>query len=126
MIGADQILVCDGVWFDKPADVAAAREQLRALRGRRHVLVTAVVCHRGGGRVWHHVASPRLAMRDFSDEFLERLSGGRSGSVTSTVGPTGWKPGVQLFDAIEGALAILGLPLWRCCQFLRRKHLLVK
>ena len=34
VIGADQILVCDGVWFDKPADVAAAREQLRALRGR--------------------------------------------------------------------------------------------
>ena len=25
VIGADQILVCDGVWFDKPADVAAAR-----------------------------------------------------------------------------------------------------
>ena len=34
VIGADQILVCDGAWFDKPADVAAAREQLRALRGR--------------------------------------------------------------------------------------------
>ena len=34
MIGADQILVCGDVWFDKPADVAAARQQLRALRGR--------------------------------------------------------------------------------------------
>ena len=57
MIGADQILVCDGVWFDKPLDVAAAREQLRALRGRSHELVTAVVCHQGGRRVWHDVAS---------------------------------------------------------------------
>ena len=35
VIGADQILVCDGAWFDKPADMAAARAQLLALRGRR-------------------------------------------------------------------------------------------
>ena len=25
VIGADQMLDCDGVWFDKPADLAAAR-----------------------------------------------------------------------------------------------------
>src|SRR5215471_21872620 len=31
VIGADQILECEGRWFDKPANVVAAREQLRAL-----------------------------------------------------------------------------------------------
>ena len=31
VIGADQILVCDGVWYDKPADLAAARRQLQEL-----------------------------------------------------------------------------------------------
>ena len=55
VIGADQILVCDGAWFDKPPDIAAAREQLRTLRGRSHELATAVVCHAGQTRVWHHM-----------------------------------------------------------------------
>ena len=43
VIGADQLLVCEGAWFDKPADLDGAREHLRALRGRKHTLVTAVV-----------------------------------------------------------------------------------
>src|SRR5689334_16500677 len=66
VIGADQILVCDGVWFDKPANPAAALAQLRALRGRDHILATAVVCHRNDGPRWGAVVSPRLTMRDFS------------------------------------------------------------
>ena len=33
VIGADQILVCEGRWFDKPADMAEARQHLLALRG---------------------------------------------------------------------------------------------
>ena len=36
VIGADQILVCDGEWFDKPADRAEARRHLQRLRGRAH------------------------------------------------------------------------------------------
>src|SRR6185312_10438642 len=43
VIGADQILLCDGTWFDKPPDLMAARAHLLALRGRVHVLATAVV-----------------------------------------------------------------------------------
>ena len=43
VIGADQILVCGDAWFDKPADMAAARAQLLALRSAPHTLVTAVV-----------------------------------------------------------------------------------
>jgi len=35
-IGADQVLECDGILFDKPSDLAAARNQLLALRGRDH------------------------------------------------------------------------------------------
>ncbi len=33
--GADQILECGGAWFDKPADLAAARRDLLALRDPR-------------------------------------------------------------------------------------------
>src|SRR5579872_6439432 len=36
VIGADQILMCDGTWYDKPPRVEAAKAQLLALRGRMH------------------------------------------------------------------------------------------
>src|SRR6201995_3628643 len=70
-IGADQILVCGETWFDKPGDLGQARNQLRALRGRSHELVTAVCAVQGGRRLWHTVSNPRLTMRDFSDVFLD-------------------------------------------------------
>jgi len=121
VIGADQILVCDGVWFDKPANVAAAREQLRALRGRSHVLATAVACQQGGLCTWRHIAEPRLAMRDFSDEFLEDYLAEEADDVTSTVGCYRLEGrGVHLFDRIDGEhSAILGLPLLPLLAFLR-------
>jgi len=46
IIGADQILVCGGEWFDKPADIEEAASHLRRLRGRSHALVTAAICQR--------------------------------------------------------------------------------
>lgn len=121
VIGCDQLLVCEGRWFDKPADLAAARAHLQALRGRRHELVTAVVAHRHGGRIWQHVAVPRLAMREFSDAFLEAYLAVEGEHVTRSVG--GYRlegPGVQLFGRIEGEhAAILGLPLLALLAFLR-------
>jgi len=122
VIGADQILVCNGAWFDKPVDVAAARAQLRTLRGHRHVLVTAVVCHHGAGRVWRDVASPRLAMRDFSDEFLDCYLAAEGDAVVGSVGAYRVEGrGIQLFDAVEGEYsAVLGLPMLSLLGFLRR------
>ncbi|MFT8958422.1 MAG: Maf family protein, partial [Gluconobacter oxydans] len=70
-VAADQILDLDGVAFAKPGSVAEAAEHLRRLRGRTHVLRTAVVLYKGGEKVWEHLASPRLTMRDFSDDFLK-------------------------------------------------------
>ena len=66
VIGADQLLVCEDRWFDKPATMAEARAQLQALRGRAHVLITAVLCQQGTSRLWTHIARPRLIMREFS------------------------------------------------------------
>jgi len=128
VIGADQLLVCDGEWFDKPADLAAARAQLKALRGRTHVLVTAVLCQKGGQRVWQHVARPRLTMRDFSDAFLEHYVALEGDALTTTVGAYRVEgPGVQLFDAIEGEhAAIVGLPLLPLLGFLRQHGVLLR
>jgi septum formation protein len=37
VVGADQILVADDDWFDKPLDLAEAAVQLRQLSGRMHI-----------------------------------------------------------------------------------------
>jgi septum formation protein len=128
VIGADQLLVCDGRWFDKPPDLEAARAQLRALRGRTHVLATAVVCQRGGQRLWQHVARPRMTMRDFSDAFLEQYVALEGEVLTTTVGAYRVEgPGVQLFDGIEGEhAAIIGLPLLPLLGFLRQHGALMR
>lgn len=126
VIGCDQLLVCDGRWFDKPADLAAAREHLRALRGGPHELVTAVVCHRHGSRIWQHVAVPRLVMRDFSDAFLDAYLAVEGEAVLSSVGAYRLEgPGVQLFSRVQGDhSAILGLPMLPLLSFLRQHGVL--
>lgn len=128
VIGCDQLLVCEGTWFDKPADIAEARTQLLALRGRRHELVTAVLCHRGGQRIWQHVATPRLTMRAFSDTFLDAYLAAEGARVTETVGAYRLEgPGVQLFSRVEGEhAAVLGLPLLALLDFLRGHGVLAR
>ena len=122
VVGADQVLVCDGQWFDKPPDVQAARAQLQALRGRTHTLVTAVVCVRDGTELWRHLARPALTMRQFSDAFLDAYLAFEGEAALSSVGAYRLEgPGVQLFDRVEGEhAAILGLPLLPLLGFLRQ------
>ncbi len=126
VIGADQLLVCDGRWFDKPPDMAAARAQLLALRGRPHELMTAMVCWRGGQRAWQHLARPRLTMREFSEEFLDAYLVAEGEAVLGSVGAYRLEGiGVQLFSAVEGEHgAILGLPLLPLLGFLRQHGVL--
>lgn len=125
VIGADQILVCEGAWFGKPATQAEARAQLRALRGRTHELVTAMVCYRGR-RIWHHVETPRLAIRHFSDAFLDEYLAAEGNAATETVGCYRLEGrGLQLMDRIEGDyFSILGLPLLPLLGFLRQHGVL--
>ena len=126
VIGADQILVCDDIWFDKPASLEQAREHLLFLRGKTHLLVTSVICMRDGNRLWHHVAEPRLTMRSFSDAFLADYLAGEGDAVMETVGAYRLEGlGVHLFDRIDGEFsAILGLPLLPLLGFLRQHGVL--
>ena len=127
VIGCDQILVLGDRWFDKPEGPEGARAHLRALRGHSHLLVTAVLCWRGGERIWQHVATPRLAMRPVSDAFLDAYLALEGERVTESVGAYRLEgPGVQLFDRVEGEhAAILGLPLLALLGFLRQHGVLL-
>ena len=122
VIGADQVLMCEGRWFDKPLNMQAARAQLLALRGRRHELVTAVVCWMDGVEQWRHVERPALTMRGFSDAFLDAYLESEGNAVTTAVGAYRIEGlGIQLFERIEGEhTAILGLPLLPLLDYLRQ------
>lgn len=121
VIGADQMLDFEGVWYDKPADRAAARDQLRALRGRTHRLISAAVVMRDGQRLWHTIAVARLTMRPFSEEFLEEYLHLADPAILRAVGAYQLEGrGVQLFERVDGDyFTVLGLPLLPLLDFLR-------
>jgi len=127
VLGADQTLALGERRFSKPADLVAAREQLKALRGQTHELHTAIALVREGAILFEHREVARLAMRAFSDDFLEAYLDAMGAAVTASVG--GYqleKAGIQLFERIEGDhFVILGLPLLPLVRFLRGEGLLV-
>jgi septum formation protein len=123
VLGADQTLALADRLFAKPTDLAAARDQLRSLRGRTHELHSALVLARDGAVLFEHCEIARLTMREFSDAFLDSYIGAAGMAVTASVG--GYQVeslGIQLFEQIEGDhFTILGLPLLRLLQYLRRE-----
>ena len=128
VIGADQLLVCEGRWFDKPPDMMAARAHLLALRGRSHELHTAVALHHGGRMIWQHIARPRLTMRAFSDAALDAYLALEAERILSSVGAYRLEgPGIQLFTNVEGEHStILGLPMLELLDFLRQRGVLLR
>lgn len=121
VVGSDQVLVCEDRWFDKPSDRAAARAQLLALRGKTHMLVSAAVVLRDGERLWHHIGRARLAVRPFSDAFLDGYLDAAGDAILGSVGAYQLEGlGAQLFSRVEGDyFTILGMPLLPLLDFLR-------
>jgi septum formation protein len=121
VIGADQLLVCEGRRFDKPRDGQEAAQHLRFLSGRTHHLVTAVCVYRAGAPLWSHVVEARLTMRPLSEDFMADYLAAEGEDVLGSVGVYRLEGrGAQLFTQIEGDFfTILGLNLLPLLAFLR-------
>jgi len=126
VVGADQMLECEGAWFDKPADRAGAKAHLAALSGRTHRLVSAAVVCVNGSRTWHAVDSAELTMRRLSEAFVDRYLDAAGDAVTTSVGAYQLERlGAQLFVRVKGDhWTILGLPLLPLLGHLRERGVL--
>lgn len=126
IIGADQILECDGKLFDKAKNIKEARANLRIFKGKEHKLITALVLAQNETIIWSYVTVPILTMRKFSDQFLNRYINSAGPALTRSVGAYYLEEsGVQLFSKIDGDYhAILGLPLIPLLNKLRELKLI--
>ena len=124
VLGADQTLALGSTRFSKPANRAAAAEQLRALRGRTHELHAALALVRDGKVLFQCVDTARLTMRDFSDRFLDDYLEMAGDLALNSVGGYQLEGiGIHLFERVEGDyFTILGLPLLPLLAFLRQNR----
>jgi septum formation protein len=123
VLGCDQVLECEGRLFSKPETPEEAHAQLRDLRGKTHQLHTAAVLYADGAPIWRHVNTPKLTMRDFSDDFLDGYLAQNWSDIRHCVGAYQVESvGIRLFDRIVGDyFSILGLPLLELITFLTRR-----
>src|SRR5690606_6631357 len=67
VLGSDQTLEVDSDLVDKARDLAEARRRLQRLRGRDHILHSAVALAVDGQTVWTDRDQARMTMRPFTD-----------------------------------------------------------
>ncbi|AKS47723.1 septum formation protein [Octadecabacter temperatus] len=120
VLGCDQVLSFKGAILSKPKTRQEAHDQLVALRGQPHQLLSAAVIYEDLKPVWRHVGVARLAMRDFSDAYLDDYLERNWDSIRWSVG--GYKieeEGIRLFRMVQGdTFTIQGIPLLELLSYL--------
>jgi septum formation protein len=122
IVGADQTLSCEGIIYNKPNTLNEAHQHLIDLRGKTHILHSAVAVAQNGKIVWSLCEDAKLTMRNLSTDFIKKHIEKSGNDLLQTVG--GYQlenHGAQLFEKIDGDyFTILGLPLLPLLAFLRR------
>ena len=117
VVGADTIVVVDGVVLGKPAGRADAGRMLRALSGRSHVVYTAVAVRRGESAA-SAIEAVDVTFRHLSDEEIAAyIDTGEPMDKAGAYGIQGF--GATIVERIDGDFfAVMGLPLGRMVRLM--------
>ena len=121
VIGADQVLSCEGALFHKPATHEEALRTLASLSGRTHRLTSAFTLARGGEIVAAQADAADLTMRALDEAALALYLDAAGPAALGCVGVYQWEGlGAHLFERVEGDHStILGLPMLKLLAALR-------
>ncbi|MEO1159538.1 MAG: nucleoside triphosphate pyrophosphatase [Pseudomonadota bacterium] len=121
VIGSDQVLVCDGRIFTKVNDLSRAAQQLAALQGKTHMLMSAVACWRGNKALFETSETARMSMFRLTAEDIEAYLAAAGPSILGSVGCYQIEgKGIRLFEDIHGShFTIMGMPLIPLVKFLK-------
>lgn len=120
ILGADTLVVLDGHPLGKPATRDEARAMLRALRGRSHEVVTAVVLlDVSGGREAAETVASQVLMRPYGDVEIDAyVATGEPDDKAGAYAVQG--AGGHLVSRVEGCYTnVVGLPLGTTAGLLR-------
>lgn len=119
VIGSDQLVDLDGTVLGKPGTSESAVEQLMAMSGKQHRLLTAACVLSPGGQI-EFLNEARLQMRTLTRGEAERYVD-RDCPIDCAGSYRIESLGIALFESIrtEDFTAIMGLPLIRLSQVLR-------
>ena len=122
VVGSDTMILLDGKKLGKPGGIDNAREILRALSGKTHVIFTSVAIIDGtGGSGLQTVQEVLVTMRPYSDADIERyLACEESLDKAGAYSIQG--EGRALIESIRGDyLAAVGLPLKPIADYLKSR-----
>ena len=121
VLGADTLVVLDGQPLGKPTSQGDARAMLRALRGRSHEVVTAVVVRAAdpAGRELTEAVVSQVLMRDYTDdEIAAYVATGEPDDKAGAYAVQG--RGRRLVSRVDGCYTnVVGLPLRTTARLLR-------
>ncbi len=120
VLGADQVLDCEGKIYDKPKDLEDAKKLLLVLNNRKHSLFSSICLYKNGTNNWIHTERLDLTMRHYTENFFDDYLNKLGLDTIQRYGVYQIEGiGRQLFHKIEGdEYAVMGMPIKALIDYL--------